>query len=47
MEGFATHNYQNTNQSLKVSAEDIALFDSIPTLDISNPVCIRNRNEQE
>ena len=40
--GFVPHNsqdanYQTTIQSFTVSAEDIALFDSIPTLDISKP----------
>ena len=38
MDEFVSHNYQNKNQSLKVSAEDIKFFDSIPTLDMSIPV---------
>jgi hypothetical protein len=48
MDAFVPHNYQDenyqnksinkNNQSLTVSAEDLAYFDSIPTLDISKPV---------
>jgi len=49
MDRFVPHNanYQNKYQSLKVTAEDIAYFNSIPTLDISKPVDSPEMNPSE
>lgn len=47
MDAFVPHNQDAKHQSLAASAEDIAFFDSIPTLDMSMPADITELNPSD